>query len=53
MTCSFFETGKMTSSKRISQLSGKSFDEKYKILQKIGEGAHGVVKKCISRKTGK
>ena len=29
------------------------FEEKYEVLQKIGEGAHGVVSKCISKKTKK
>jgi len=53
MSCSFFDASKLSSSRKTPRLLEASFDQKYKIHEKIGEGAHGVVKKCISRKTGK
>jgi hypothetical protein len=28
------------------------FKDKYNLGEKIGEGAHGVVKKCFSKETG-
>ena len=31
----------------------KRFEEKFEVLDKIGEGAHGVVSKCLSKRTKK
>jgi hypothetical protein len=46
MVCSFFDADGLTSTQKSSKSPVKLFDGKYKMLEKIGEGAHGVVKKC-------
>lgn len=53
MTCSFFDAEKLTITQNSSKSPLKLFDLNYKMLEKIGEGAHGVVKKCESLKNGK
>ncbi len=46
MVCSFFDADGLMSTQKSSKSPLKMFDGNYKMLEKIGEGAHGVVKKC-------